>query len=224
MLLKKKTITSREDLVYEAVKESVLAGQLKPKEMISQSDIARQLGVSVIPVRNAISRLVAEGLLTQDPYHSPQVQALSREELEEVLVICSDLEILAARKAVPHIGKEEMARIDAKIDEMSSAIDKKELLLYGKLNREFHMEIYQHSRYPRLCQMIADLWDKADVHRYRSMYDLIPDLAQHTQQEHIRLVRLLQSKQVAEVAQLMEQHKAYSRQCFLTAYQYLSER
>src|SRR5687768_2584575 len=111
MLRTKLNITSREDQVYEAIKESILRGDFKPNEVVSQSEIARQLGVSIIPVRSAMSRLLAEGLLSQDPYHSPQVSALTQAELEEVLFIAMHLEILATREAIPFIGLGEMEKL-----------------------------------------------------------------------------------------------------------------
>jgi DNA-binding GntR family transcriptional regulator len=221
MIQLQKKIPSREDLVYEALKDSILSGQFKPSEVINQTDLARQLGVSIIPVRTAISRLVTEGLLTQDSYHSPQVSALSKGELEEILVICMQLEILAMKEAIPHIGPRELEPLQSLLEEMSTSIQQGDLTQYGNLNRQFHMAIYEHCPYPRLRQMIADLWTKVDINQYRSMYDLVPDLARHTQEDHVRLLHLIETQQVNEAVQLMEEHKRYSRNGFLTTFSYL---
>lgn len=220
MLLTKKVLASREELVYQAVKESVLAGQFRPNEVINQAEVARQLGVSIIPVRGAISRLVAEGLLVQDPYHSPHIPALTRPELEEILVICMHLEVLATKEAIPLITPEAVAELRALLGEMSAALAKNEMLPYAALNRSFHMAIYQNCPFPRLQQMIAGLWDKADINHFRAMFDLVPDLAGHTQADHVRLVELIETKQVEEAVKLMEAHKTYSRTCFLIAYEH----
>jgi DNA-binding GntR family transcriptional regulator len=82
------------------------------------------------------------------------------------------------------------------------------------------MAIYQNCPFPRLRQMIADLWDKADINKFRAMFDLVPDLAGHTQADHIRLLELIETGQVEEAVKLMEAHKTYSRNCFLIAFEH----
>ena len=219
MILSTKKFPSREDLVYEALKESILSGQFKPSEVINQSEIAQQIGTSIIPVRTAISRLVAEGLLTQDPYHSPQVSALSKDDLEEILVIGMHLEVLAIREAIPHIGPIEIEKLRTFLDEMSTAVRRGDLQNYGSLNRQFHMAIYEYCPYPRLRQMIADLWTKVDMNQYQTMYDLVPDLAGHTQEDHERLLQLIEEQRGEDAVRLLEEHKRFSRQGFLATFE-----
>jgi len=64
---------SREDFAYDSIKEAILSGELLPNQKISLSDLANKLGISIIPVNSAVGRLVAEGLVRQDPHHSPYV-------------------------------------------------------------------------------------------------------------------------------------------------------
>lgn len=221
MLRNKINIASREDLVYEAIKDSILRGEFKPSEVVNQSVIARQLGVSVIPVRAAISRLVAEGLLSQDPYHSAQVPALTKAELDEVLLISKTLEMLATRQAVPHIGTKDMEVLHELYLEMGRAMKAGELLEFGRLNREFHAAIYARCHLPRLRQMIADLWNMADINRYHAMFDLVPEMAAHAQAEHEQLLHFIETQQVEAAVNLVEAHKEYSRKCFLIAFENL---
>jgi DNA-binding GntR family transcriptional regulator len=219
MFQNKVLIPSREDQVYEAIKEGILRGDLKPNEVVSQSEIARQLGVSIIPVRSAMSRLLAEGLLRQNPYHSPQVSSLTQAELDEVLLIGMHLEMLATRESIPSIGPEEMEKLYVLLNEMEQALEDGRLLEFGQLNRTFHMAIYQSCPYPRLRQMIQDLWDKADINRYRAIFDLVPEMARHAQDDHARLLQLIETRKVDEAVKLVEAHKLYSRRSFLIAYQ-----
>jgi DNA-binding GntR family transcriptional regulator len=215
----KQPLTSREDLIYETLKENILNGQLKPNEILNQTEIARMLGVSIIPVRTAINRLVAEGWLKQDAYHSPQVLAYSEAELDEALVICSQLEILATRTAIPRVNEEQLKLLKDLTDTLEQAVKDNQLLTFARINRLFHLALYKCCPYPRLVSMITDLLNKADIHRYHSMYDLVPGLAEHAMQEHRELYSLIEQKDVEGAVKLMEAHKAYSRQCFLVAYE-----
>ena len=217
------TITSREDLVYEAIKEKILKGELKPNQTLNQSEIAHTYGVSIIPVRTAISRLVTEGLLVQDPYHSPQVPALSKDELQEVLLISKNLEILATRQAIPHIGPQALEELHQILSRMQAALDEGELLEYGYINRDFHMAIYRNAGLARLERMIGDLWNQADINSYRAMFDLVPDMADHAQAQHVQLLELIEAKDVEAAAELMAAHKEYSRQAFLIAFDNLND-
>ena len=216
------TITSREDLVYEAIREKILKGEFKPNQTLNQSEIGHTYGVSIIPVRTAISRLVTEGLLVQDPYHSPQVPALSKEELQEVLLICMNLEILAIRQAIPHIGPQALEELRRILNRMQAALDEGELLEYGHINRDFHMAIYRNAGLPRLERMIGDLWNQADINSYRAMFDLVPELAEHAQAEHVQLLELIEAKDVEAAAGLMAAHKEYSGKAFLITFDNMS--
>jgi DNA-binding GntR family transcriptional regulator len=215
----KQPLTSREDLIYETLKENILNGQLKPNEILNQTEIARLLGVSIIPVRTAINRLVAEGWLKQDAYHSPQVLAYSEAELDEALVICSQLEILATRTAIPRITDDQLKQLKELTLKLEQTLKENLLLEFSRINREFHLALYHCCPYPRLVSMITDLLNKADIHRYQRMYDLVPGLAEHAMQEHRELYSLIEQKDVEGAVKLMEAHKAYSRQCFLVAYE-----
>lgn len=222
MLQSKMIIASREELVYQAIKDGILRGDFKPNEALNQADIARQLGVSVIPVRSAISRLAAEGLLSQDAYHSPKVSALSRMELEEVLLIGMQLEILALRQAVSRITAEDLPPLRQLLADMDAAVEQGRMEEFGYLNRDFHMAIYAHAPLPRLRQMIRDLWNMADIHRYRAMFDLVPEMAERAQSDHARLLELIAARQSDEAVALLEAHKQYSRSCFLLAFEELN--
>lgn len=208
---------SKEDFVYETLRELILSGQLKPNESISQVDIAGKLGVSPIPVRAAMGRLVAEGLMTQKPHYSPQVSALSLQDLEEILTIRAHLEVLATKVTTPFIGPETAAELRLLLDEMSTAIEDRVPHRYGSLNKAFHLKIYEHCPYPLLQQMIKDLWDKADLYRSRSIFTLVLGLTDQSQREHEELLQLMQAGEAELAAKLLERHKARAQRLLLEA-------
>ena len=70
--------------------------------------------------------------------------------------------------------------------------------------------------------MICDLWNMADIHRYRAMFDLVPEMAERAQSDHARLLELIAAGQSDEAVALLEAHKQYSRTCFLLAFEELN--
>lgn len=216
--------TSKEEFVYEALKEAILSGQLKPGDALVQTDLAHSLGVSPIPVRSAISRLAAEGLVSQSPYRSPQVSELSPEGLQEILMIRMHLELVATREALPHVSPECLADLRSLVHEMGEALRKCEYHRYGGLNKAFHLRLYDACPYPMLKQMIRDLWDNSDRHRSRTMFVVLPELAQRSQQDHLRLLELIEAGDTDAAVALMSEHKTRAREQFVETLPVLAEK
>lgn len=208
---------SREDFAYDAIKEAILSGELLPNQKISLTDLAKNLGVSIIPVNNAVRRLTSEGLIKQDPHHSPYVEEFSSTAVNEVLMIRYHMEELALREAIKHIREDELSILRVYIDEMDEAIQKKDYHTYGLINRAFHMAVYSYSGLPMLCDLIKDLWNKAELNRCRSVFSLVPNMAEHSLTEHVQLLDLIEKKDIEAAIDVLKKHKNYSRVKLLEA-------
>ena len=202
---------SREDFAYDAIKEAILSGELLPNQKISLSDLANKLGISIIPVNSAIGRLVAAGLVRQDPHHSPYVVEFSSPTVNEILTIRYHLEELALREAIPYIHKDELMEIRKKIDEMTLAKENDDAPLYGQINRAFHMKIYSFGPYKMLNDIIEDLWNKSELNRARSVFVLVPNMMNYSLEDHINLVNLIEQGKTQEAIELLRKHKNFSR-------------
>jgi DNA-binding GntR family transcriptional regulator len=209
--LTKPNFLSREDFAYDAIKEAILSGELLPSQRISLTDLAKNLGVSIIPVNNAVRRLTSEGLIQQDPHHSPYVAEFSSKTLNEVLIIRYHLEELALYTAIPKIGPEGLKILTEIIEKMRQAVQEKDMHTYGAINRTFHMTIYSYSGLPMLCDLINDLWNKAELNRCRSVFTLVPNMADHSINDHLQLIELIEKKDIQAAVEVLKMHKNYSR-------------
>ena len=208
---------SREEYAYETLREAIITGQYLPDQVISQSDTAEQLGISIIPVRSAISRLVAEGLMVQEPHASPRVSSFSSEELREILTIRMHLERLALQLAIPHITPEIISAAKEIMASMDLAAEVNEFAEFSRLNREFHLRLYEASGLPLLHAMIIDLWHKADLHRGRAVFKLAQGQMQFSQDEHRKLIVLIEGKDTERASSLLLEHKRKAMQRFMEA-------
>lgn len=211
------TPPSKEDFAYERIREAILSGELAAGETLVQTKIARDLGVSAIPVRAAVRRLMAEGLVTQEHYHPPQVAKLAVNELEQVLIIREHLETLAIKEAIPRMIPRQMAALKELLHELEMALQNNDMPRFGILNKRFHLAIYEACPYPLLIQTITDLWDKTDRYRSRTMFTLVPHLAEQSQADHRRLLELIGKGAAEEAAKLTDEHKTRGRRLFLAA-------
>lgn len=213
--LQKVAPLSKEEFAYITLREAILSGELKAGETLVQTQLAEKLGVSSIPIRTAIQRLVTEGLVTQDPHYPPKVSTISTDGLEEILLVRMHLETLASQEAIPHITPQIMDELEELVEAMDQALREEDMPTFGALNKQFHLKIYEACPYPLLKQMIQDLWDNSDRFRSRTMFGLVPNLASQSQEDHYRLLELIKSGDVEAAVDLMKAHKDRSRELFL---------
>lgn len=155
--LKRQTLSSE---VYAQLRELLITGQMIPGEQISLRTTASALGVSVMPVREAVHRLVAEQALELTPNRALRVPLMTESAFREITRIRVNLEGLATEQAarqLPATGLERIAALqDRFAAEMASASpDGARLIAF---NKDFHFAVYSAAGMPMLLQMIEALW------------------------------------------------------------------
>jgi len=141
------------DRVKEYIVEAVLNGELGPGDRIVESTLARQLGVSQAPVREAIRDLVLLGFLESEPYKGTSVRSFTPEELWETYTVRAALESLAARLAAGRITKEDTQTLQKILDKMMEAAHQEDRERLIRLDNEFHEAIIRISRNRTLFQL-----------------------------------------------------------------------
>jgi DNA-binding GntR family transcriptional regulator len=145
------------DVVYRQLRRDLARGVYKPGP-IRIRPLAERFGVSATPVREALRRLEAEGLVTLRK-NQIVVNSLSESELREVFAIRSELETFALRKGAETIRNDHelLADLDRLVDLMDE--HEHDLEEWRAANQEFHMRIYHTAGMPRLSSMIDSLWN-----------------------------------------------------------------
>jgi DNA-binding GntR family transcriptional regulator len=207
---------TKADRAYEGLRQAILTGRIAPNEPINPKEIATELDMSVIPVREALRRLEQEGLIVIKPHIGAAVRDLPVAELRENLLIRSELEALAARLAAPLMTGEALARAQAILAKMQACITKKQYGPFGGLNREFHMAIYDVIPERGLVKLIEQQWDQ--VPRAASVFALVPEHAIIAQQEHIAIFDALKRGDAETAANLTREHKLRARTVQATAF------
>lgn len=141
--------------VYKIVRQSLMAGTVLPGGKLSTRSLAEALGVSPMPVREALKRLEADGILESRAKSAFYVHDLSRAEFREVLKVRLRLEGLAAREASKHFDAEKLRHartLDNRIHTSASAAQ------YLERNFRFHFYIYQLAEMPMTLTLIENMW------------------------------------------------------------------
>ena len=173
-------------IVLVELRKAILEGTLQPGQRLRQDDIASSLGVSRIPVREALRQLEAEGFVVTVPHRGTVVAGLSAEDIEEIYLMRVALEGLAARLAAVKIGPRElteMHELHLQIERASQSPDLQEFL---RLDRSFHATHYSSALRPRLWQRISSLRDASE--RYICTYVALPGRIEKSLEHHRRLL------------------------------------
>lgn len=155
--LKRQTLSAD---VYEQLKELLMTGRMMPGEQISLRGTATALGVSVMPVREAVHRLAAEQALELTPNRALRAPRMTVSQFREITAIRINLEGLATERAAALLDDAGVARI-AELntqfaDEMGRAAPDGAKLI--ALNKALHFAVYEGARMPTLMKMIEALW------------------------------------------------------------------
>ena len=192
--------------VYEALRKDMIEGRLKPGQKIIMSDVAKEFGLSDIPVREAIRRLESEGYVRFTPHVGAIVSELDEDKIIELYLIRVELESLATRLAVPYITSRDIDFLIKKNHAMELVVQREKLEKLGALNKDFHLRIYQAAPYPILNQLIEDLWEKME--RTQSVFAFVPDRAAASVEEHKKIIAALQAKDTALSERLVKDQKS----------------
>ena len=182
---------TKADLAYEHFREQIVNGTYAPGQRLTLADLSKGLGLSQVPVREALLRLEREGLLESEPHKGMRVMRLSLADAQELFEIRCELEGLAAFRAC-RAGEQELAADLARINEsFATAFARGDYTRMGYANWDFHRRILQAAASGQLIRMLEDVWTRS--FRFRLGYRLIPGRAEGTVAEHARIVEAIRT-------------------------------
>ena len=194
--------SSKAEFVLTELRGDIVAGRLAPGDPLNQSELAARYQVSATPVREALRRLEAEGLVRYAPYRGATVMGLDGTELEDFYRLRSVVEGLATRLATERVGQEVLSQLRELNEQLRSGIATDDGRRLANLNREFHFCIYEAG-----SQLIAG--------QVRSLWNFIPpEVTMWSQPEsaavftdqHDRILRALEAGDSARAERLMVDH------------------
>jgi DNA-binding GntR family transcriptional regulator len=197
--------STKAELVYKTLLDAIVASKLTPGTRLIVREIADQLSVSDIPVREALKMLEATGLIQTRPYIGSVVTTPSPEWIEEVFVMRAALESMAIRTSIPFLKDTDVEELLAIDMAMKSAAEAKNMAEYARLNREFHTALMAKSPYPALLSTIDDLLVKSQYGR--AIFNLKPATVKISDSEHDRLLEAIKVRNGAKAEAITRDHR-----------------
>ncbi len=191
------------DQVKAFIIDAIMGGEFKPGDRIVESALARQLGVSQAPVREAIRDLARMGFLESEPYRGTSVRSFTPDELWEVYTVRAALEALSARLAATRLNDDDVETLERILDQMVDAGRKQDLDRMTELDNDFHETILQVAGNSLLYQLWQTLqfgyW--TIVTAKMSTFDL-----EHLAARHEELLNALKTRDPQRAMNAMRRH------------------
>ncbi|GEN35552.1 MULTISPECIES: GntR family transcriptional regulator [Aneurinibacillus] len=201
--------------VAAILRKAIFKGELQPGEVLSQEEIAKKLGISRMPVREAFQMLERDGLLILQNRRGAVVRELTLEDIQEHYELRALLEGEAAARAASKAGKDnkELAAIIAAQEEAEQAAQAGNVEAYISANEAFHRAIWEAGKGQRLNSMLHQTWNGLPTR----LPELLSEQIQRSLSEHRHITRAISEQKPDEARAKMSHHIMRSFQDFVAS-------
>ncbi|MBV9120869.1 MAG: GntR family transcriptional regulator [Chloroflexi bacterium] len=201
------------DEVVKQIRQAILTGALRPGQPFAIGSLSNQLGVSHIPVREAIQRLEAQGLIKLRPGRSAVVAAIDAEDLRQIYQLRKLIEVDAAGRACPHLTDADLATLARDLKGMLGLSPEDDR--FWQRHYAFHRTIFRPASSPWLERMLDVLWHAAE--RYlRIVYNETEFTDHDGHTLHIGLLEAAKQRSEPIMRRAMEDHLHGNEQVLLS--------
>jgi DNA-binding GntR family transcriptional regulator len=197
----RRTIT---DQVTEDLRERILSGDFLAGTQLRQDAIATEYNVSRIPVREALQRLDAEGLVTFQPHKGAVVAQLSLDEIEELFEVRRLLECELLRHAVPRLSEHDLRAASDILDVYDEAFRAGDIARWGDLNRQFHEQLYQASGRPKTLEIVRTIGN--NTVRFTRAQLALSGATDRAEREHHEILDACRAGDADRAVELLDHH------------------
>jgi DNA-binding GntR family transcriptional regulator len=204
-----------EAIAAAELRDLILRGDLAPGAKIRQEATAQQLGISLIPIREALKTLAAEGIVTYHPQRGYFVTDLPATAVADMYVVRDLLERKTEKLAIPRMTEQDLTDMQKHLRDQARAVDEEDAVEMIATNRRFHFVIFDRCENPWLTRFVAQLWDTLDPYRvvsYQRMWLRDPErhVPREILDEHERILTALEEHDARRALKLLEQHRTRS--------------
>ena len=203
---------SKKEFAYDALRDAIFEGQLGPGTRLVIDELAADLGVSQIPVREALQQLQADGFVVIEPYVGARVAEIDASLIHEVFGLMEALEILSGRAACLRMSEDSLAEMESRLRTMDALVTDCER--FSQENASLHQFICERAETPlvnRLMDKVLSHWDRLRRHY---LQDVFERRVVDAQQEHWRVFEALCTRDPDHVEQVIRAHNRAARAAY----------
>ncbi|MCX2730335.1 GntR family transcriptional regulator [Saccharopolyspora sp. NFXS83] len=192
----------------DQIRTMLRSQEILPGQSLRQEALAERLGVSRVPVREALKALEGEGVLHHRPNVGYTVARLSADELRQAYLMRAALETVVLRE-IPRLTTGQLAELTALNERIAEAAAAPDVALMLELNHEFHFAVFRHSGLNLVVDEIERVWQRTEVYRTVYLYDEAS--RRRIVREHRQLITALRRGSTERAVELMNAHRDATR-------------
>jgi DNA-binding GntR family transcriptional regulator len=207
---------SKSQLAYQSLKARIAGEELPPGHRLVLPSIANELGMSVVPVREAIRRLEAEGLVTFERNIGARVSMIDDSRYRQSMETLAILEGAATALAAPHLDADDVRRARELNRELIDSLDHFDARHFTSLNHRFHAVLFAACPNPRILTLVDAEWALLG-HLRVSTFNFVPGRAQESVREHETLLDLIEARAPrADIERAARGHRSATLAAYLS--------
>jgi len=192
------------DVIFEKLKKAIINGKLQQGKIITELQISKEFGVSRTPVREALYKLTATGLIRKAPNKGFLVSTWSIKEIKDVFEIRIALECLAVKLFIENSCSEDVESLRGILEKMKKAVKEKNFMEMTKMNNNFHNVIIRKSGNSEILHTLEPLKNKINIFRLISIST--PTRSEKSLNEHESILDSIVKKDIDSAKKLFEIH------------------
>jgi DNA-binding GntR family transcriptional regulator len=202
------SMNRKSDFVYEAIRKAIVYRRIKRGEWLREASLSEELGVSRTMVRDALTRLTAEGLAVEIPYKGVMAASVSAEEIEEVYKIRAKLEAMAFEIAADLVTVQDLDAMRRLLPESVAHADLYDFEKTREANHEFHWIAIRATRKRHLIRLLEHIWEFMPTYVFYSELSEAEriELADNEMAQHKAILDALEARDGKRANELVEQH------------------
>jgi DNA-binding GntR family transcriptional regulator len=207
-----KTFRSKKEFVYDALRVAILEGDLEPGARLVIDDLAMELGVSQIPVREALQQLQADGFVTIEPYIGTKVTEIDAGLVREVFDLLEALEVISGRAACLRMSEDSLLEMENLLRDLDTLVDNPDRFSYE--NTRLHQFMCDQAGTPLVNGLMAKVLAHWDRLRRHCLNDVFARRVGIAQQDHWRIFEALRTRDPDRVEQVIREHNRTARAAY----------
>jgi DNA-binding GntR family transcriptional regulator len=203
---------SKSELAYTWMRDAIIDGTLAAGSRLVIDELAHRLGVSQIPIREAISQLNAEGFVTYQTHVGATVTEIQPSLAYEIFGLLETAEVICGREACRYVTPEFLQELEEMLRESDGLVDDYDR--FSQENARFHQAICNQSRAVLMQNIVAYVWLHWDRLRRRYLTDVFAHQTRIAQQEHWELVAALGDLDADRVEEISRRHNRRAQDAY----------
>jgi len=200
-------------IALKSLRDSILSGKLVPNETYNEIALAKKLGISRTPVREALLELSSQGLITFLPRVGVQINQFSEQDVKEIFELRKAIELFAVAKVSKDFLRHDFASLEATLQSQRGAIKKENFLAFLNADREFHLTFTRLTNNKRLLTTLENIRDMIQVMSIRAL--AVEIRAKEVVEEHEKVIEAVKKGISEKAVQEMEKHLNLSQRAVL---------